>query len=93
MTLAPLKKKPKFWSVAPIAIGSDLLDYLVIGLIPGISPIIDIITSYLLYQKIGYMGLVGTPEIIPIPGVEQGTDLLPLHTIGVIMAKAVGRFK
>ncbi|MFC1754232.1 hypothetical protein ACFL96_12725 [Thermoproteota archaeon] len=93
MSFKPLKLKPKFVTTFLIAAASDALDYLVIGLIPGISPIIDAATSYLLYRRIGYFGLFGTPEIVPVPAVEQGMDLIPLHTIGVIMALVAGRFK
>ncbi len=88
-----VSKKPRFLSAIIIAVASDGLDFIIVGLVPGVSPIIDVTTTYVLYRLIGPLGLFGSPEIIPIPFLEQAVDLLPLHTTGVIIAWFMGVFR
>lgn len=95
MVLGPKIKKPKLLPNLVIAMTSDGLDYAIIGLIPGLTILIDALTSYLLYRNIGIFGLMGSPEAlpIPIPLAEQIIDLLPLHTSGVVVAWSMGVFR
>ena len=61
-----------------IAIISDLIDYLGIGMIPILGDLVDFITAILLYPYLGVYAFGWLVEIVPL------VDVVPTFTLLVI---------
>ena len=72
----------KFWIALFIAVLLDLADWGIVGLIPFLGDIFDIIGIALLFPFIGVYALLGAVEFIPILG-----DLAPSFTVAVILSR------
>tara|TARA_Y100000310_G_C20317145_1_gene638967 strand:+ start:192 stop:446 length:255 start_codon:yes stop_codon:yes gene_type:complete len=68
---------------------ADFMDFILMGLIPGIGDIIDIGVMVINWSvfKLGPVTLLSSVELLPV-GV---TDLMPVHTATVFAAKVMGR--
>jgi len=72
----------KFWIALFIAVLLDLADWGIVGLIPILGDVFDIIGIAILFPFIGVYSLLGVVEFIPILG-----DLTPSFTIAVILSR------
>jgi len=53
------------------------MDFLIVGLIPGLGEVFDIVPAVYFYRVLGPVGLTGLVELIPIGVV----DILPIWTV------------
>jgi len=51
----------------------DLIDWIGIGIFPGLGDIVDLVASVYWYREIGPMGLASAIELVP------GLDILPTN--------------
>jgi hypothetical protein len=77
-----MKVNARFYLALFIAILLDLFDFLIVGLIPGLGDIADIIGIAVLFPLIGPASLLGVFEFIPIIG-----DLSPTFVVAVLLSK------
>ena len=68
-----------------IALFSDGVDLVLVGLIPGIGDVLDLLTIALLYRFLGLYTLGGLAELIPV------VDIFPTYTALVLAAHFTGK--
>lgn len=72
----------KFWLAVAIAGFLDMVDYLLVGLIPVAGDILDIIGVVVLFPLIGPYSFIGFTELIPVLG-----DLVPSFLVAVFLSR------
>ena len=58
-----------------IGLAFDVVDWLIIGMIPILFDILDIGTMFYWYKQLGTLGISGVVELIP------GADILPTNVV------------
>ena len=53
----------------------DLFDWMLIGMIPGIGDLADLVAAWFWTRKLGAVGLLSALELVP------AVDVLPLNTV------------
>jgi|GEM_PF-3397847 len=83
MTLVKPKVKNIHWGLALlVGLIFDIVDWLGVGLIPGVGDVFDLIAVGVLFKLVGPIALFGAVELLPV----AVTDALPVFTVTVIVA-------
>ena len=75
------------WMHLGVGFGLDLLDWLLVGMIPLVGDVLDVVGFLYFYfkAKVSYVAAIGAIELIP------GLDILPTWTaIGLYAARRQG---
>jgi hypothetical protein len=70
----------RFGKHACIGLALDVFDWALIGMIPGVGDVVDIVAVLYWTSKLGPAGLVEALELIP------GADILPCNVVLGMMA-------